>query len=389
VRFGSEPGAALLLALAVGCAGADGSEAPPTVTAEPPAAEPEAAPEPEPPAASLSERDGDVRWLTPSASAWQNAPLGQPLRVADQVQTMEDSTATVRMDADGALVDLEPLSVLRIPPQEDARRIRHVSGRIRTRLDPEDGPLRLEINLPPGDLVLTTEPGGDTVESRIEVGEDVTEVAMVQGRGVLRRRGRSVLTIEETEYAQLEADGEILDQGVDLPAPEISAAAREIRTRGDVPFAWGGVEGANGYRVRVTPRAGGEPVDRDSEGLSTSVRLRSGAYTWEVRALDAQGRVGRPSSTAELRVEVDRTPPLLEVVAPRPGVAIETPLVQIAGRTEEGVELVIDGRPVPVHPSGSFATERTIPRGLSNLVIRASDDLGNVRVVTRQVVRSR
>ncbi len=340
-------------------------------------------------AAHLAAKQGDVRWQTPSADAWRGAPLGQPFSVGDQVQTMEDATASVRMKGPGADVELAPQTVLRIPPQDDMRRVRHVSGRLRARLDPAEGESRLEVSLPPGDLVLTASPGDDIVDSQIDVDEERTEVAMLRGRGVLRRRDLEPVLIADGEYAQLEEDGALLDRGVDLPAPELEATPPVVRTRGMMRLAWKTVEGAAGYRVTFLPEGDESSVLHETDVPEGTFRVAAGDYRYELRALDALGRAGHPATSSPFRVEVDRVPPPLDLASPRSGVVMEGPVLHVAGTTEPTATLTLDGQSVPVAADGAFDVQRSLPTGVSNLVLRARDDVGNVSVVTRQIVRAR
>ncbi|MEO0323847.1 MAG: hypothetical protein AAF447_12880 [Myxococcota bacterium] len=373
--------AAALAACGLACAGeAPAPERPP---------EPRADELARAPAAELSGKEGDVRWQTPAADVWVPAPVGQALHVGDQVQTMEDARASVRLQGAPADIELAPESVLRIPAQEEVRRVRHVSGRLRARLDPAGGTTRLEVRLPPGDLVLEAQPGDDIVESRIEVGAERTDVAMLRGRGVLRRRAAPRVVIEDGDYARLEAGGTLVDRGLDLPAPVVHPPPAFVRTRGAVELAWEPVPGAAGVRATFDPAGAGEALTRDAEGSPGAFRVPSGTYDVSLRALTASGRTGRPSEPVTLRVEVDRTPPPLTLEVPRSGSVVDGPTVPLAGTTDPEASLTVDGHGIAVDASGAFRTERPLPRGVSNLVIRARDDVGNVRVVTRQVVRSR
>jgi hypothetical protein len=59
----------------------------------------------------------------------------------------------------------------------------------------------------------------------------------------------------------------------------------------------------------------------------------------------------------------------------------------VVGRTEPGALLDIDGRSSIVAADGSFSVEHPLGVGLTNLVVRVADDLGNARAVSRTVLR--
>ncbi len=367
--------ACALLTLAVGCGGQ------PDPAGEPPLAA--RAPEEPAPVADLVRAEGDVRWLPRGAGQWRPAAAVSPLRVAEQVQTMSASAATVRLRADGATIDLGPASLLRVPDGDvPSRRLRHVAGDLVARLEPGHGPRRLAVELPPGELILDARDAA--VESRVSVHEGEATVEMVEGRARVERPGAEAVAIDEAHYVHLGGDGAILDEGAALAAPApLGPAPGPIATRGEARFAWSEVEGAIGYRLYVAA-AVGEPREVRVAEPAASVTVARGSLRWWVRAEDARG-LGHPSPTREHAVTIDRSPPALRLASPSPGASVRG-VVNVAGVAEPGAVVEIDGRPAEVDADGRFAARVPLPRGLANLVVRATDPAGNASVLTRALV---
>lgn len=120
-----------------------------------------------------------------------------------------------------------------------------------------------------------------------------------------------------------------------LPAPQLSAPAAEASTSAQtVTFSWTRVEGAGGYRVRITTPNGNEILkDTLKDVLSVSVNLAAwadgdGRYTWAVASKDCTGKVGAWSKNRVL--VIDRGQP--RVVA----IDVYDPSPEAAGTVNEG-----------------------------------------------------
>jgi len=347
----------------------------------------------EPATAHVKDPEGDVRWQRSGTVSWRDAHADQPLRPADWVQTMADASTRLRFDETGALTRLGPDTTLRIPEQPpEITRLRHLSGRLVARLEPSEDGSRMEVELPPGQLVLRAPPadaeaGVDQVEAQVDVEEERTEIAMVRGSGRLERQRGGAVEINEDHYVSLDSEGDLLESGrsgtpVEPLAPAPGAA---IRTRSAVELPWARHPEAEGYVVEARSDSG-EPHVVETTDTSMELELPSGVYQWTVRALE-DGEPLRAHDPRSFTVDRDRTPPRLSLRSPTPGTSVRGGTVTVAGWTDPGTRLRVDGRPVEVRDDGSFEAHHAIPRGLVNVVVSASDDLGNRRVTTRQVLR--
>lgn len=342
------------------------------------------------PSASISALVGDVRVQVASTAHWGPGTLGQGLLAGESVQTMALARATISFASARVSTVMEPRTTLRIPVQvPHVGRLRHLSGQLRARVDADGGVERLEVALPPGELVLHRSETGDAgyVEARIEIHDEIAEIAMLSGRGRLAIGVNPERSIDEAQFVQISMDGVIVDEGADLPAPaELlqPGAAAEILTRGSVQMRWAPVASVERYEVIV--RGPNETIERQEVGAAhVRFALSSGEYVWSVRALTPDGH-GHESPRAHFRVVLDRTPPRITLRSPSPGQVVQGAAV-VSGRTEAGAMLTINGDAVQVRPDGSFRSSTAVRRGLTNIVVVARDSVGNSRTTTRSVLR--
>ena len=341
--------------------------------------------------ATVSQVEGDVRIRRIEAAAWLPLAAGHALHAGDTIQTMDGATATVTFGGAGASTRLEPGTTLRLPATAPrVSRLQHISGRLVVGLSPGGSTQRVEVRLPPGLLVMRAGQGaGQTVEARVEVDDAHTQIAMHHGRADLERSGGSPFPIEESRFVTVAANGVLIESGwtgppVALREPEDAVT---VRTRGSVRFRWEPSEGVDQYQLEIAASESGplSAIKSVSEA-EAEVELSSGNYRWAVRGLRGEEPQNERVERI-LHVELDRTAPALEVSAPRHGATVRTESLVIRGSTEPGAGVTVDGTPVTVTADGAFTHRLAIPRGLANVVVRATDDLGNARTVSRGVVR--
>ncbi len=342
--------------------------------------------------AVLQASSGDVRYKAAQSGVWTAARERQSLHVADGVQTMTNSRATVRFHDEGSVVHLGPSTTLRIPGQAPhVERIEHISGRLVARIAGHRGRAqRMEVKLPPGTLVLQ-EPAdpsaGADVEARLEVDAHRTRVSMVHGIGHLERHQGGPLDVRAAHFVALDARGAVLDEGheggrVVLSSPPSGA---RVRTRSTLLLTWQPLSGVDAYRAEATAE-GGQTHVVAVDAHATSVRVPIGAGTWRWTVRGMLGGDPLPAAPARsVTVLIDWTPPRLVLTAPRPGQVVSSPM-RIAGVTDPGATVDIDGSPTAIAEDGTFAVRKSIDPGLANVVVRATDDLGNARIVSRSVL---
>jgi len=161
------------------------------------------------------------------------------------------------------------------------------------------------------------------------------------------------------------------------------AADATVRTRSEISFRWTRGD-ASQFTLRVVAEGGAPTVVTTTEPNAT-LELASGRHRWSVRAMTAEGP-GRPSESRRVEVVVDRSPPSLVITSPAPNATHRGSTLVATGRTEAGASVEVNGAAALVSSDGSFEVAVPVRRGLANLVFRATDDLGNSRVVSRPVL---
>ena len=345
---------------------------------------------PFPPIAHIVAVSGDVRIRRAGSAGWVAATAGDPLLPGESVQTLGDARAAVRFSQDGATTELDPGTTIRMPERDEhVTRLTHLNGRLTARTGSSEVGSHVEVDLPAGTLLLAATSGapGELVEAQIEVAEERTSIAMVRGAARLRRTRGGEIEVPANRFVTVAPSGELVEQGWSgRGATAIEpAAGATIRTRSEVSFRWSEVAGASGYTVRIIDPSGTVREVVSSVAVAR-IPLEAGAHRWDVRAtIDAEPT--QPTEERALIVELDRSAPTLELQAPVPGESVRGAQLVVRGRTEPGALLDVDGDPVVVSQDGAFHTVRAIARGLTQVVFRVRDDVGNVRVVSRTVTR--
>lgn len=127
---------------------------------------------------------------------------------------------------------------------------------------------------------------------------------------------------------------------------------------------------------------GGEVPVAVGEFIANFPLVREGASRIVLTAID---RVGNTHSV-DLQVELDTTPPWLEVREPLDGSLVAAPFTNLEGRTEAFAEVSVNGDPVPVS-DGQFTEVVYLVEGVNPVMVTVRDDLGNERTVSILVVR--
>lgn len=326
---------------------------------------------------------GDVR-IQRNGGAWVTVRVGGVVAASDTIQAMAGGRATLRIAATGAELMIDPETTMRIAGA--AAPVEAVGGRMTAHLADDRVPRRLELALPPGVLVLTTDPVRQPrAEAVIEVGDASSSVEMRVGAGEVRRTVGPAVALGARGWVRFDRDGAVADRGELGPTPTLVAPVdgARLRVRHEVELRWEVVPAADRYRVVITSGevqrrlVSAEPVLR--------VPMASGQYQWTVQAIG--GDVAWPvAARRALTVDVDDRPPPLAIAAPLSGATVVGPTLRIVGESEPGAVIEAAGRRTSADPRGRFTLAIAIGPGLTNLVIAATDDLGNQRRVSRSVL---
>ena len=135
--------------------------------------------------------------------------------------------------------------------------------------------------------------------------------------------------------------------------------------------------------VHVTVNGLHAPVKDGAFGIAVPLPSE-GANSIEIVAVDAAGH----RTVETLTVHRDTKGPRLEVTAPLDRVETDSSSVKVAGVTDAGALITVNGQFVEAGSNGRFETEFPLDIGSNVLVITARDDLGHTTAQTRTVLRS-
>lgn len=342
------------------------------------------APPVSPPVARLAHVTGDVRVKRAGSSQWVPIQDRATLAAEDVVQAMDSGSAEIVMQATGATIALRSATTVQIPrPAAEPLR---VSGRMVVRVSATTSPAELRLRLPPGVLVLRAEPGREpVVEASVDVSATRSAVDMVEGTATVTPSSGNDISLGRRAWIRFRADGSLEDRGVAGPTPTLLAPLSEetVRTTGLVDLSWEPLDGANGYAVEIRAK---DTVHRvESRRATIRTRFATGDYEWTVRG-QQDGAVWPAAPPRALHVVVDDRPPDLVVSEPVDHAKVTGPTVRFAGQTEPAAVVTIGAVRCQADARGQFSLDVGISQGLSNLVIRVRDDLGNERRMSRSLV---
>ncbi|MGC9060015.1 MAG: S8 family serine peptidase, partial [Thermoplasmata archaeon] len=169
---------------------------------------------------------------------------------------------------------------------------------------------------------------------------------------------------------------------VDSLAPEITINAPENNTtiNSTTVTINGKVVDANLRSIKVN----GASAFYTSDGNFTytftyTLTLSEGTNTIDVVADDWAGH----TTTSEITVEIDTTPPVLVVMLPA---TTSSTTCTLNGTTEPGAEVYVNGVKVTVDANGTFATTLNLKDGTNIVTVKAIDSAGNVNAQTYGVL---
>jgi hypothetical protein len=156
-----------------------------------------------------------------------------------------------------------------------------------------------------------------------------------------------------------------------------------------VHFEWKPVPGAVTYELRVSTTSMFSRIVQDRKLTGTSAEIAGfdqGDYFWDVLATDQAKRVSAPSDTFKftLATQGKSQEMLLEVGSTE----LHGNVVEIAGRTEPGAALIINGEPVAdIQSDGAFKYfTAPLTRGPQTIVLTGQNRRGGTAIKRLEIV---
>lgn len=341
--------------------------------------------------------DGRVQVKKANSTQWSTADPSMTLDKGDLIQTGPDSNARINF-ADGTIYTVRPDTLITVEENTMA----------------QNRATKVGVSVSTGEVDLSTAnwdvPGSNAqvsfadavasfrANSRANVKTDPTgnkhEVTLSAGGAVMQRASGERIELSQWERASFPSGGATKKSRV-LAPPELrsplnlSPLVVPDPRKHSIAFEWNPVEGATGYRLRISRSSMFSDVVADKRTNTNSIAvsgLEAGDYFWAVTATDAQNRTSDPSSTYKFTLAGEQAAGamLLEVIS----MQVHGNQVQVNGRTEAGSAIIINGRSVgTINPDGTFK-HMTDPmsRGSQRIVITGQNRRGGTAKIEKNIV---
>jgi hypothetical protein len=343
-------------------------------------------------AARLEKIEHSVRSKRSSGIIWRRATQGMDLFDRDAVQTLTNSSATIRFD-EGNYIRMGNNSLIVIKKYEEDLLFREkrsfmvmVDGELEGTINSSgEKSVFLEVITPAAvTTIKTSESVGETASFRISVEDDMSSVVTVySGSAQVESQGEKVVVLaNQASMIRLDAAP---TRPVELPGPPSLTSPiddgdylyQSLPPR--IWFRWDEKKEATCYHLLIARDPGFDEVILNEKELTTNYfahgNLKNGDYYWRVSALASAGE-GSYSRTRKVTLVKDRTAPELLVEMPPDTVYSDTFL--LAGKAEPAALIFVSNDKIQTSPTGEFAYELKLDRGMNMVVVEAMDPAGNV-----------
>lgn len=348
--------------------------------------------------ATLARVRNQVKSKPADAIAWRPAARGATLKQRDAVQTLGRSSTRILFD-DGSALDLGEKSLIILRElsrdrvqRKNLSRLVLMDGQLRGSASPgATEPLSIEVEMPNAVATIFQPEAVAAAESfLVTVNPDKSStIAVYHGHAEVTAQGQTV-EIKEQQSTTVAPD-QPPAQVVELPRPPaaLSPVADEVLSYRNLPprvrFTWEPSPGSSSYRFRLARDPGMQDLVVDEtilETVFTHGGLKPGSYYWSVCGINGWA-AGHPNPARTLTLLQDREPPPLEVDFPPE--TLDRPEAKIAGRTEPGAQVYIDGAGIALSSSGEFELPLRLASGINVITIEAIDEVGNIAYRSQKV----
>ena len=346
--------------------------------------------------AHFTNLDGTVRVKKGNSNSWVAADYALPLEKGDVIQTGAEGMAKI-VFADGTNYTVKQDSLIVI--EENSANSSQQT--------------RVAVNVTTGTVDLATATYVEGSRSQVMVAgataslapessamvhndprSDAHEILVKRGSSEIVRNGETV-RLSDYEKVSFTSESQHLVKNKEIGPPTLISPANmmPIFISGDtraVEFSWTPMANAAGYRLRVSknPYFSSTVIDKKVSKADTIIpEIGEGAYYWIVQSIDVRGKesveseknrftvIPKGDQTVGLRLEVD---PFIQ----------HGHVIEVAGRTETGARVMVNGREVPIIASdGSFRFfTPPLPNGESVITITAQNARGGVSTQQKKIV---
>ncbi len=346
-------------------------------------------------AAQFISVEGRVEFRRADRNVWEEARSRVSLNPGDHVRTAGNGSAEI-MFLDGSLYTARPdtqLIIARSPGRGNP------SGEQSIRMD--YGWVNLNTSREGGKVATPAAEAhvAGNAEATVTYDADARTGRFAAYRGSMEVAAEGGETRQVAALEQVTQRGTRLDATEKLlPPPNLlepeNNAAYVLDQDPQVRLEWQPTEGAKSYALQVSRRQlfVDNVIDvagRTKTHATLGVR-GAGSFVWRVAAIGAEGAQGPWTQVRSFRVAAlptegeatDKEPPPLELEE----IKSYGSIFIVAGKTEPGAQVDVNGEPVQVEADGTFTkTVQITKEGRNTIEIRARDAAGNETVATPRV----
>ncbi len=343
--------------------------------------------------AVLEDFSGVVETQRPDELSWRPAELRLRLIEGERIRTRSNSSAEIVFRDNSRLrLNANSLAVIREMRQDvllntNRSSVALIQGDVLAYLAELRETNRFELELPG---VRTYVQSRSFWVNRDE--RQTSRIAVYEGQIAVVAAGDSVI-VRQNEGTTIRPERPPDRPRTLLPSPVVRGPEDGRTFYNEYPtLRWSPVANARAYRVEIARdqrfnQTAALIPELDGRAY-TPQRLTRGIYYWRISAVDSSDFPGPPSQPRSFVMQFDKIPPFIVIKYPRRMVSFTSdPVFAISGETEEGVILMVNGKPVEAIRGDQFQHTATLAEGENRFSITARDSGGNITTVERRIVR--
>jgi len=339
--------------------------------------------------------DGSVKVKKSNSNTWVPADYSLPLEKGDVIQTASEGMARVVFN-DGTNYTIKQDSLIVIEENSVTAQQTQVA-----------------VNVTTGTVDLSTATFSQGSSSRVTVAgataslapessamvrndprADQHEILLKKGAGEVSRNGQ-VVRLTDFEQVSFKESSPVLAKHKELEPPTLVSPANMIPIFSAAPvrtvdFSWTQVSDSASYRLRISKSPYFSSTIYDHKVPDATVQvpgLSQGAYYWEVRSVDPQGRESIESERNRFTIIPKGNEDVAIALQLDPFVQ-HGHVVEVLGKTDPSARVMVNGREVAmVANDGTFHYfTPPLPAGESVITVTAQNARGGVSTQQKTVV---
>jgi hypothetical protein len=342
--------------------------------------------------------DGTIRVKKGNSNSWINADYNVPLEKGDVVQTGAEGMAKIVFnDGTNYTVKQDSLIVIEENSANDQQQT-NVSVAVTT--GTVDLTTATFVEGSKSQVVVAGAKASLAPDSSAMVHNDPKgdrhEILLKKGSGEIERNGEKV-HLADWEKVSFQSESKTMERATEVgpPTPITPGNMMPVfintgEKAKEVDFAWTPMSNAAGYRLRIShnPYFSSILLDKKVETAGVVVTgLPVGAYYWSIQSYDAKGKESVESEKNRFTIIVKTKEKIDMALEVNPLVQLGH-VIEIAGKTEMGARVMVNGREVPmINDDGTFHYfTPPLPNGENLITVTAQNAKGGVNTHQEKVL---